>query len=137
MFSKGSAGPPAGWKGITLFALFECIQYISTTICIQGPRFLVTNPGLFQDPGQYLEEVVGDPAFMSPEMAREQYTESTDIYSYGLFILEMTTLVSDKRSRYCKLSLSGVLRPRDCFFVLLHTAHSCHELFFTSRTMFS
>lgn len=46
----------------------------------------------YKDPGQYLEEVVGDPAFMSPEMAREQYTESTDIYSYGLFILEMTTL---------------------------------------------
>jgi WNK lysine deficient protein kinase len=35
--------------------------------------------------------MVGTPEFMAPEMYSETYTESVDIYSYGMCVLEMVT----------------------------------------------
>eukprot|EP00116_Pleurobrachia_bachei_P008866 sb/3469128/ len=45
-------------------------------------------------PGKELDELVEPPEFMSPEMVREKYDQRTDVYSYGLTLLEMITQVS-------------------------------------------
>ena len=46
---------------------------------------------LVQERGKYLDDPIGAVEFMSPEMAVEHYNESTDIYSYGICLLEMLT----------------------------------------------
>lgn len=39
----------------------------------------------------YAESVIGTPEFMAPELYEEKYTESVDIYSFGMCVLEMGT----------------------------------------------
>ncbi|XP_063681254.1 serine/threonine-protein kinase WNK3-like isoform X3 [Bolinopsis microptera] len=46
---------------------------------------------VLKERGKYLDDPVGQVEFMSPEMAVEHYNESTDIYSYGIVLLEMLT----------------------------------------------
>jgi len=46
---------------------------------------------VLKERGKYLDDPIGAVEFMSPEMAVEHYNESTDIYSYGICLLEMLT----------------------------------------------
>ena len=40
---------------------------------------------------QAAHSVIGTPEFMAPELYSETYTESVDIYAYGMCVLEMVT----------------------------------------------
>ncbi|KAL6975228.1 putative serine/threonine-protein kinase wnk11 [Sarracenia purpurea var. burkii] len=60
--------------------------------------------------------ILGTPEFMAPEMYEEDYTESIDIYSFGMCVLEMVTLElpyseCDSVAKIYKKVTAGV-RPR-------------------------
>jgi WNK lysine deficient protein kinase len=46
---------------------------------------------IVEDSTHVAHTILGTPEFMAPEMYSENYTESVDIYSYGLCVLEMVT----------------------------------------------